>query len=132
MAVAVAVLTQVRLAVIEHEFALKRYRMLRDLNDDSEKIAANLAASAQAGKAKGNAVITQEARGLEDFAKLQDAYARVMTARARIAESIGEGTRPGGGYRQADIAAPETPAPVTAAEAEAINASVAEYLANNG
>lgn len=89
MALAVAVITQVRLAVIEHDFALERCRLLQDLNDDSRKITDNLAEAARAGKGKGNAVVTQKARGLDDFAKAQDALARVMIARAKIEQSIG-------------------------------------------
>lgn len=89
LALAVAVITQVRLAVIEHDFALERYHLLQDLNADSQKIADNLEQSAKAGKAKANAAVSQLARGLDDYAKYQDACARVMIARARILQSIG-------------------------------------------
>ncbi len=89
MALAVAIITQLRIAAIEYDFAVTRYKEYKDLAQDSAKITLNTQKAAKAGKGKQSLVIMKEVDSLRDYAASMEAYSRVMIARARIDNTIG-------------------------------------------
>ncbi len=92
MALAVAIITQLRIAAIEYDFAVSRYHKLQDIVNDSEQIIANAESAAKAGKGKQSQVTTKKLDALRDFAASMQAYSRVMIARAKIINTIGADT----------------------------------------
>lgn len=89
MALAVAIITQLRIAAIEYDFAITRYTQLKDLASDSAQITINTQEAAKSGKGKKSLVINKEIDALRDFAASMEAYSRVMIAKARISNTIG-------------------------------------------
>ena len=89
MALAVAIITQLRIATIEYDYAVDRYTQLKDLMHDSEQITSNAKKAAKAGKGKKSLVIMKELDALRDYAASIQAYSRVMIAKARIENTIG-------------------------------------------
>ncbi len=89
MAMAVAIITQLRIAAIEYDFAISRYRKLQDIVGDSEQIIANAESAAKAGKGKQSQITAKKLDALRDFAASMQAYSRVMIARAKIINTIG-------------------------------------------
>ena len=89
LALAVAIITQLRIAAIEYDFAVNRYTRLKDLALDSEEIIVNAEKAAKAGKGKKSIVIMKKLDALRDYASTMDAYNQVMIARAKIQNSIG-------------------------------------------
>ena len=89
LALAVAIITQLRIAAIEYDFAVNRYRNLKDLAQDSEQIISNTEKAAKAGKGKKSMVIMKKLAALRDYAATMDAYNQVMIARAKVQNSIG-------------------------------------------
>ncbi len=89
MALAVAIITQLRIATIEYDYAVDKYNQLKDLMHDSEQITLNAQKAAKAGKGKKSLVIMKELDALRDYAASIQAYSRVMIAKARINNTIG-------------------------------------------
>ncbi len=89
MALAAAVITQVRLAVIEYDCAVDKFKMLGDLKTDSDKLVENLAKSVDSGRERKSKVTAQKVRNIEDLSKYMEAYVSLMVAKAKIYNSAG-------------------------------------------
>lgn len=89
MALAVAIITQLRIAGIEYDYAINRYNSLHDLAEDSKEMIVTAEKAMKAGKAKKSAIITKKIGALSDYAASMEAYSRVMVAKARIYNTAG-------------------------------------------
>ncbi len=88
-AVAAGILVQLNLAMIEHNYTLRRLRQARDLTADCRKIADNMTEAVQAGKGKAGDVVVKEMAFLDEYAAEKLLHARLMAARAKVYNSIG-------------------------------------------
>lgn len=89
MAIAVAILTQLHLAMIEHNYAFEQYGVSADITADSDKVVQMMEQAIKEGTGRESQVIAQKVQQLEEYSGYMRAYARVMSARARVYNSVG-------------------------------------------
>jgi len=86
---AVAILSQVHLAAIEYEEAIETHRLVRGLSDTRQQYLDVVRNRQQQGEVGADAVLDAETKQLFARVRYMSAYAEVMTAYARLCNSLG-------------------------------------------
>jgi hypothetical protein len=87
--VAVAILTQLQLALIDYEEATERLVLTRAIAQRHQALLVAIESAATGGKSHGGETLDQELKSLKAWARYLAGYAGVMTAQARIWNTVG-------------------------------------------
>jgi outer membrane protein TolC len=104
-AVAVAILTQLHLSLIEQHEAVEQHRHARRIADARRALAAAVESAASEGTSHAGEALEHRVRYLKAQARALSAHAGIMTARARLLNTLGNSLA-----EQADQLAPSQPA----------------------
>lgn len=89
LAVAVAILTQLQLALIDYTDTAERLTLARAIADRHQALLLALQSAAGEGKSHGGETLDQELKALKARARYLTGYAALMTAEARVWSTIG-------------------------------------------
>jgi outer membrane protein TolC len=88
-AIAIAILTQLHLAIIDYQDAREQLETTASIAEKRRELASAIANAASEGKSHGGEVLDQRMRHLRAQAKHLVAYARLMAAEARLSNTVG-------------------------------------------
>jgi outer membrane protein TolC len=89
IAVAIAILTQLHLALIDYQEALGRCQTTRTISETHERLLTAVENAAQEGKSHGGDALDQRMKYVRARAKHLSAYADLMVAQARMIHTLG-------------------------------------------
>lgn len=89
MAIAVAILTQLHLSLIDYEEGLEQFEFSRTISQKHGALLEAVTSQAAEGKSHGGECIEQKMKYLKTRAKYLSTYANVMTASARLLNTVG-------------------------------------------
>ncbi len=89
LAISVAIQTQLHLSLIDYEQAWEQGELGRILSEKHEELLRAIESQADEGKSHAGQVLDQQMKSLKARARHLTAYANVMTARARVLNTIG-------------------------------------------
>jgi outer membrane protein TolC len=96
-ALAVGILTQLHLALIDCEEGAAQYAIWSEIALRHRDLLAAIQSAVDSGKSNGGEALDQRLKYLKARARQLDAYANLQSARARLVNSIGEDIRPDNG-----------------------------------
>jgi outer membrane protein TolC len=94
MALAVAILTQLHLAVIDCQEAAEQYEITRTILEKHRGLLAALQSAAEEGKSHAGELLEEKMKCLKAQARHRAALANLMAARARLANTLGRDLEP--------------------------------------
>ena len=89
MALAVAILWQLHMAAIEHEYALEQYELAVRVYNDCNALVENAIEAKSKGKGKDSVIVQKKVTRLQKYADYMTTFIKVMSARARILNAVG-------------------------------------------